>query len=232
MGEEPEVIKHEIDQTASSLKEKVEQLEEQVLGTVKGTTEAVTGTVETVKETVAETIETVKETVQDTVQSVKRTFDLKYQTRQHPWLMVGGSMMAGFTAGKLIGPRGGPYAGSTNGHYGTASFSAPVSGAYPDSQVADAAYAPGRPPEPAPEGYPPGLLSRLLERFEPEITKVKQTAIGMVFRWLSDMAKQALPDPLAAKTDEIFNSITTKLGGEPMPRPASEAAATGQSRYC
>ena len=35
--------------------------------------------------------------------AVKRTFDLRYQTQQHPWLMVGGSVMAGFTAGKLLG---------------------------------------------------------------------------------------------------------------------------------
>src|SRR5437667_3076637 len=94
MDPEPDVIKHEIDETASSLKDKLETLENEVLGTVKEATE-----------TVEETISNVKETVQDTVQAVKRTFDLRYQTEQHPWLMVGGSAAAGFVAGMFLGGR-------------------------------------------------------------------------------------------------------------------------------
>jgi ElaB/YqjD/DUF883 family membrane-anchored ribosome-binding protein len=221
MADEPEVIKHQIDETASSLKEKVELLEEQVLGTVKGTTEAVTDTVENVKETVAETIETVKETVQETVQTVKRTFDLRYQTQQHPWLMMGGSVVAGFTAGKLLGRWTGYEAEATNGRYHAASASAPVSGGYPETP---SSYMRAPSQEAAP-GSQPGIFSKLTNMLGPEIAKVKQTAIGTIFGLLRDMAKQHLPATLASKVDEVMDSVTTKLGGEPIAGPVSESSA-------
>jgi ElaB/YqjD/DUF883 family membrane-anchored ribosome-binding protein len=219
MADEPEVIKekelqHQIDETASSLKDKVEQLEQQVLGTVKGTTEAVTETVETVKDTVAETIETVKETVHETVATVKRTFDLKYQVRQHPWLMVGGSVAAGFTVGKLLGSRE-SRAETTNGRY---TLSESTDG-YATSQAASTPAV----SEPAAEPSRPGLFSALWDRFDTEIAKVKQTAIGMIFGYFRDMAKDALPPTLASKVDEVMDSVTTKLGGEPVRGPVAVA---------
>src|SRR5262249_14677832 len=97
MDPEPEVIRRQIEQTSSSLKEKLDTLEEKVLGTVKVATEEVEQTVENVKETV----ETVKESVEGTVEPLKRTFDLPYQVDRHPWLMVGGACLAGFVFGKL-----------------------------------------------------------------------------------------------------------------------------------
>jgi ElaB/YqjD/DUF883 family membrane-anchored ribosome-binding protein len=217
MAEEPEVIRekelqHQIDETASSLKDKVEQLEQQVLGTVKGTTEAVTETVETVKDTVAETIETVKETVHETVETVKRTFDLKYQVRQHPWLMVGGSVAAGFTVGKLLGRWEGRTE-TTNGRY-TPSEST-------DGDAASRAAPVAAVSEPAQEPSRPGWFSGLWDRFDTEIAKVKQTAIGMIFGYLRDLAKSALPPTLASKVDEVADSVTTKLGGEPVRGPVA-----------
>jgi len=219
MADEPEVIKHQIDETASSLKEKVEMLEEQVLGTVKGTTEAVSGTVENVKETVAETIESVKETVQETVQTVKRTFDLRYQTEQHPWLMVGGSVMAGFTAGKLLGHWTTGEA-EANGRSYAASPSPSASRSYAGTQPS---YTPAS--QEAETRSQPGMFSKLTDMLAPEIAKVKQTAIGTIFGLLRDLAKQHLPATLASKVDEVMDSVTTKLGGEPISGPVSESSA-------
>jgi hypothetical protein len=45
------------------------------------------------------------ETVQETVNTVKHTFDLPYQVRQRPWLMVGGSLLVGYTLGRRGGSR-------------------------------------------------------------------------------------------------------------------------------
>jgi ElaB/YqjD/DUF883 family membrane-anchored ribosome-binding protein len=213
--EQPEVIQKQIEQTSSSLKGKVEQLEEQVLGTVKGTTAAVTDTVENVKETVAETIETVKETVQETVQTVKRTFDLRYQTEQHPWAMLGGSVAAGFAVGKLVGWGGHAWSRhySGNGRASAAYPSTPARAAAPSSFAAEV------------PGSGPNFWSRLLGRFDREVNTVKEMAIGTLVGLARDWAKQALPASLSSKVDEVMNSVTTKLGGEPIRGPVTESAA-------
>jgi hypothetical protein len=206
MAEEPEVIKHDIDETATDLKTKVEQLEEKVLGTVKGTTAAVSDTVETVKETVQQTIATMRETVADTVQSVKRTFDLRYQVDRHPWLMRSGSVVAGFAAGKLVGSwlsSGRKYPLGDGRFYSSTPRQATKTHETARSRPAAA--------KPARECSEPGLFSRLMGNFDPEIHKVKGLAIGALFGFLRDMAKEALPASLSDKVDEVMNSVTTKF---------------------
>jgi hypothetical protein len=212
MDQEPEVIKHDIGHTASSLKDKVELLEEQVLGTVKNTTEAVSTTVENVKESVEETIETVKETVHDIGATLRRTVDLRYHTQRHPWPMLGGSVLAGFAAGKLFGHFvGGAGAAHGNGrHIRSTAAAAPYTSA----------------PATA-ESSRPGLFGRLLERLEPEIDRVKGMTIGAAVGLLRDLVKRSLPDSLSEKVEEVMNSITTRLGGEPIHGPVSEFSPGG-----
>lgn len=226
MDQEPEVIKREIEQTSSSLKDKVEQLEEQVLGTVKeatttvgNTVEGVKETVEDVKESVAETIQTVKQTFTETVHSIgstlRRAFDLRYQTRRHPWAMVGGSVLAGFTAGKLLGSRGSGRVEHTNGRsFRSSSTSAASSAAAADIARGTAA-----------ASSQPGLFSRLFGRFEPEINKVKETAVGTLFGTLRDLVKRSLPPSWASTVEEVMNSVTTKLGGEPVHGPVGNSSS-------
>jgi len=88
--QDPEAIRHQIDETRCSITEKLEALEEQVIGTVQDA-----------RETVEETIENVRSSVKGTMQSVKRTFDVKYQVEQHPWPMMGASFLAG-VAGAVL----------------------------------------------------------------------------------------------------------------------------------
>jgi ElaB/YqjD/DUF883 family membrane-anchored ribosome-binding protein len=104
MATEPDVtnLHQEIDQTRADLTQKLETLEEQVRDTIRSTTENVSETVEAVTSTVEETIEQVSSTVQETVDSVKKTFDMSYQMRERPWVMLGGSIVAGFLAGALL----------------------------------------------------------------------------------------------------------------------------------
>lgn len=198
MDQKSDEMKLEIDKTRSDLTEKLETLENEVLGTVH----SVTSTVE-------ETIDNVKETVQETVQTVKRNFDLRYQVEQHPWPMVGGSVAAGFVAGCLMGEvrrgrQGQSYQPET----------------YPSPSYASS---PSRPQEAAPPAErQPGVLDHLMHQFEPEIRKVKEMAIGTVFGLVRDMLKQAVPAALAAKVGEVFDSATTKLGGQPVSGPVVE----------
>ena len=98
MASEPDVnrLHEEIDQTRADLTDKLQTLENQVMGTVTNARENVEGTIEQVTSTVQETVEQVTSTVQDTVAQVKKTFDLDYQIQVRPWVLVGGSVAAGF----------------------------------------------------------------------------------------------------------------------------------------
>jgi hypothetical protein len=40
--------------------------------------------------------------VQETVADVKHIFDFDYQMQQRPWMMVGGSVLAGYTLARLV----------------------------------------------------------------------------------------------------------------------------------
>ena len=82
-----EVIRHQMEETRSSLADKLETLETQLGETVEVATEAVSSTVET---------------VQETVETVKETLDPRIQVERHPWLMMTGAVAAGYIAGCML----------------------------------------------------------------------------------------------------------------------------------
>ncbi len=197
MDQEPDVIRRQIERTRSDLTEKLETLESQVRGTVKNA-----------KTSVEETIDTVRSTVRETVDGVKRTFDIKYQTRQHPWAMFGGSVAVGFLAGTYLHRlRQAPV---------SQVYSGPLGNGYRSQTVASQpAPEPPFPPAPTPAESKPGFLSKLWHQFDPEIENVKQVAIGAAVGWLRDLAKESFPQ-LAPHIDEVMNSASAKLGGKPI----------------
>jgi ElaB/YqjD/DUF883 family membrane-anchored ribosome-binding protein len=102
MENQAELIREQMRETRSALSEKLETLEEQVTAKVKETTETVAETVETVKGAVENTVQTVSETVQNTVEAVKDTFDMSRHVEEHPWLMFGGAVAAGFVGARIL----------------------------------------------------------------------------------------------------------------------------------
>jgi len=211
MDQEPDVIRQHIDETRSSLTEKLETLEDQVRGTVEGA-----------KATVEDTIESVKSTVQDTVDSVKRTFDLNYQVEQHPWPMVGGSLLAGFVLGSLLGGRG-----SQRASWGSTGYASSFGSSGPaPKQESSRSYQPSSnystPPASQPAVAQPSLFDKFISQFDDEIRQVKGMAVGAALGVLRDLAKQAVPPALAPQVEQIMDSATTKLGGKPVPGPVVE----------
>jgi ElaB/YqjD/DUF883 family membrane-anchored ribosome-binding protein len=208
MASEPEVteIHQEIDQTRADLAQKVEELEEKVRDTVLSATE-----------NVGDTIETVTTTVQQTVDTVKRTFDLNYQMQQRPWTLIGGCVLAGFLIGALVS-RGRPSRGRSR-----------VS-SYPDyAPASERSLASSAAAEPA-ASQGPGFLSGLMEQFGPEIDKIKGAAIGYLVGMARDSIKEALPS-LGQQIEEVTNSVTTKLGGEPVEGPVMGGASHSSGSY-
>jgi ElaB/YqjD/DUF883 family membrane-anchored ribosome-binding protein len=205
MDQEPDVIRRQIEATRSDLTEKLENLECQVRGTVQSA-----------KETVQGTIDNVKSTVQETVDTVKRTVDVRYQTGQHPWLMLGGSVAAGFAAGAVLA------------HVRHAERGVGVTSFTRDGRTQEAlterssAMAPAAS---APVKSEPGLLTQLEHQFHDEIQQVKKVAIGALIGLARDFAKQSWPQ-LGAQIENVADSVTTKLGGQPVRGPVVDPAWT------
>ncbi len=218
MAEEPDVIRHRIDETRESLTEKLETLE----GQVKEAVGTVTNTIETVKSTVENTVESVKSGVESTVDTVKETFDLSKQVDRHPWAAVGCSLLAGAATGYfLVGPRyrGSRYPGGIPG------MNHLIPG-YRPGPVPAAAAEPRR-PEYRPEPPRPGVLSSLLGSFEGELDKIKQTAVGALMGMARDALRKALPPSLAPNVTEIMDNITRRAGGEPVRGPVLQGEGEG-----
>jgi hypothetical protein len=211
MDNETEMIKHQMEETRSSLTEKLETLEEKVVDTVEGTTHAVTDTVENVKEAVEETVEKVKDSVTTTVKTVTNLFNLKLQTERHPWVMMGGSVAAGFVLGRLQD--------RVFSQSPALASCPPVSTGrweegYAESRRPETGYAASAPP--ARESW----LSGLTSLFGPEINKLKSLAIGTLFGAAREMISKAVPGEIGNRITEVIDRITTKLGGEPLPASA------------
>jgi ElaB/YqjD/DUF883 family membrane-anchored ribosome-binding protein len=191
-----EVIEGEIEQTREGLADKLEALTQQLTGTV---------------ENVGETVEAVVESTKDTISTIKETFNIPKQVEEHPWLAMGCSVLAGFLGGKVLGA----LASGPNGHAGS-----PATGwAEPIPQrMATAADLPTeRQTREQPRAESHGWLSSLSEHFAPELNKVKGLALGTMFGVIRDMVSQTLPETLKSQVTDVFNNVTEKLGGEPLP---------------
>jgi ElaB/YqjD/DUF883 family membrane-anchored ribosome-binding protein len=205
MDQEPDVIRHDIERTRSALTDKLETLENQVRGTV-----------ETAKASVEETIENVRSTVNQTVASVKEAFDLKHHVRRHPWVMLGGSVAAGFLAGSYVTK------GGHNGFHSAGSGS--LQRSREQRRERAAALDMTTPVPSGPSGHRPGLLERLLHEFDDEIQQVKEVAIGASMGLLRDYLKRQLPQ-FERQVEEVLDSATHKMGGKPLQSGFAEESA-------
>lgn len=192
MENEAELIRDQMRETRTSLSEKLEALQEQVLGTVEGTTRSVTETVESVKEAVEGTVATVTESVQDTVDSVKHTFDVREQMQKHPWLMVGGAVVAGYVGGRLLMGR-------------THTALPPPSDGFA-TPLASAAARASRPSEPS-------WLDRVAG---PLLKQAEELALGVIAGVAADLVKTSAPEPLRDQLNEMVEQFASGLGAKPI----------------
>jgi ElaB/YqjD/DUF883 family membrane-anchored ribosome-binding protein len=220
----PDEIRHRIEATRSSLTERLEMLEHQVKQTVGGATDAVKDTVQTVRNTVEGTVEAVKQKVEQAVESVTQTLDVRRQVQQHPWAMVGGSIALGYLAGSVLPRHLRPVGRSTAGYSPADEFSTQraesiaredrfqsAGDAFREEISEEAGGASGR----------PSLWSDLAHQFAPEIDHVKKLAIGATVGLIRDMIKEAVPENLSSQVASIVDSVTSKLGGEPVSGPVA-----------
>jgi len=233
MDNETEVILEQMEGTRASLAQKLETLENQVVGTIQETTSTVSETVHQVQEAVTDTVETVKESVEGTVETVKETFDVRRQVEHHPWLMFGGSLAAGFVAGRLMWRYLPSWqdVSSTARHFPEArsvmAQPSPTGHAYDMAQEAE----PGPAPQPERPAEKPGLLASLTSMLGPELEKLKGLAIGTTLGIVRDLLTQSAPPEISSQLADIVNGVTTRLGGEVLPGSILQSLAGDRSSH-
>ncbi len=217
MEDQNESIMNDMEGTRSALTEKLEALESQVLDktkpvaeAVERVTEAAAAIAEDVKETVhgvKETVHEVKESVEETVSTVSSAFSIRKHTERHPWAVFSLATTAGCILGSALGrsakragqplpapapPRHKHGKGAGNGW----------------SHRAEAAKHTNGKETAAPESL-----------FAEELHRLKGLALGALMAAVRDLAKRVLPDSLASKVAEEVDSLTVRLGAEPIRGP-------------
>ena len=206
MPPESEVIKQQMGQTRAALTEKLETLENQVVGTVRDTTSTVHNTVHDVGATVRDTMHDVRATVRETLDTVRDTFDLPRQVEQHPWLMLGSSIVAGYVGGTIL-------ESLDRGSLPSRGFVSPAPEPYLEERLAME-----REPEPPiPTRSAPSFLRSLADTFAPELTKLKGVALGMAVGLVRDKVSEAIPPQMKHEVNDLIDRFTVKIGGEPTP---------------
>jgi len=197
LDKKPDELESEIAETRSSLTDKLETLECRVRGTV----------------------EAAQESVEHTIDSVKQAFDIRHHVDKRPWTVLGLSVATGFVLGSVRKAPAAvtqPIAPTHNGH---------GNGEHSLSSLAGAATGDGhRRRRQSPQR--PTLKTRLIHQFEDEIALLEKTAIGGVMGTIRDWLKQAMPS-IAPQLDQVMNSATSKLGGEPVPSSVRESVPYG-----
>ena len=200
MVQETEAIRQQMASTRCSISEKLDLLERRVVGTVEDATAAVT-----------DTVETVKESVRDSVHSVQMSLDPIRQADRHPWTTFAVTLGVGYAAGRLLegGPAGRPVV-----------IDQPAAWPHPSASPHELASGRnGRRPAKA-----PGWARQALEPLEPEIRKLKELGVGMLFGLVRDFLHEAAPESLRTHLTEIVDDVTRKAGGEPVQGPVLEGA--------
>jgi len=204
MPPETELIKQQMGQTRAALTEKLESLETKVVSTVGATTDTVAQTVHEVGATVRETAQDVRATMHETMASVRDALDLSRQMQQHPWLMLGGSVLAGYVGGLVL---------DNLEHGRLPSLPIGAEQLLPrNSEVRERI-----------EEQPPAKRSgasffrALAETFAPELDKLKRTALGMALGVVREKISESVAPHLREHVTELMDRVTVKLGGESLP---------------
>lgn len=215
MPQEPlehEAIRQEMDETRSSLTDKISMLEQQVVDTVHEASTGVKETVEAVKEAVQDTVQSVKTSMGETVDSVKDTFSVSRQVDKNPWMMMAGSVGAGFLAGYVLNAPS-----ATAVHKAAAPLASTPrtgNGSGHESIVDAPTFSADR--QATPSGLASGV-AQLSQIFESEIKQLKGLAIGTLAGILRDMVVDTVPEMMRNPLQEVFNDVTVKCGGHTIP---------------
>jgi ElaB/YqjD/DUF883 family membrane-anchored ribosome-binding protein len=207
MEDQNESVMNEMQETRTSLTEKLEALEARVTGVVENATSTANQLVENVKDTVHD----VTEKVESGLESAAETFNLTRQTERRPWLLVslatGFGCMLGYTLNRP-GRRssGSSYAGSSAAPQRSYETWQAGGGLPQQSSAPTASQA-----APQKEGL-----------FAEEMRRLKGLAVGALMGMARDLVQKSLPESVGNRLAQEFDTMTSKLGAEPIQGPVLE----------
>jgi ElaB/YqjD/DUF883 family membrane-anchored ribosome-binding protein len=207
----PEVIRQQMGDTRAALTEKLQSLECRV----------------------EQTVEEVKETVDDTIGAVKQTFDLPFQVERHPWAMVGGAAALGFVLGEALSlaARKSRHSSLERG-WSNDEFLVQERAKEEKAKIEGNGHT--NVAAIVPKTERPSLLQRISTEFGDEIDKIKGMAIGAGFGLIREGLTRSCSPEMRSQVENVIDSITVKLGGEPMHGPilSSGAGTSKVSHAC
>jgi len=212
--EDQELIRKQMVDTRTSLSDKLEALEKKVADTVQPVTDAVERTTEAVAqtaETVKDSVKAVTEQVEAGVKSFTSTFDLRRQAERHPWLVLGVAATSGCLIGTILGRRPRPQheAPARSKHHSKGSNGASHSTEWSGARRVREKDQPAKP-----------------SLFAEEIRTLKGLAISSLLGFVRDLAKRAMPGSIGERIAEEVDTLTTRMGGQPLKSPViAEAPA-------
>jgi hypothetical protein len=208
MPPETELVKQQMSQTRAALSDKLESLENKVLGTVHETTDAVAQTAHNIGCAARETAHDVRATMHEAVSTVRDALDVGRQMQRHPWLMMGGSVFAGYVGGRVLDTLEG-------GHLP----SLPELPSHPERLLPSGSELRERieTNRTTHRRSGPSFLRSLTETFAPELDKLKRAAVGMTLGLVRDKLGEVVPPQMRENVNEMIDRVTVKLGGEPSP---------------
>jgi ElaB/YqjD/DUF883 family membrane-anchored ribosome-binding protein len=198
MNHEKEAIHEKMEETKNSIADKLEVLEQKMSGPVDAVTEtvqAVKDTVESVKEHVEGTAEAVQEAVHDGVESVRHWFDITQHVQNHPWVVMGCSVGAGFLMQSLLFSgrasvkkvESEPHAPATTNGHGATSHHARRRREHKKSW---------------------------LDELTPALSQIKSLAMGALFGSIRKMVTQSVSPQIGTVVGDIIDKVASKLGGD------------------
>jgi ElaB/YqjD/DUF883 family membrane-anchored ribosome-binding protein len=234
---EMSIIRSQMDETRTNLTDKLEQLEQRVTNTVQGAADtvenmkhAVEDTVSSVKNTVQETVTTVKSSLDDTMQSfgdsihaVGEAFNISHHVERHPWAMMAGATAVGFVGGYLLMSKSEDRRAEERFRHLAASQGRPPENfEHRDSR---AGYVPQEPVrrdatrETTRDMRSSSHSNAFLEWLKPATSQIQGLAIGAALGLAKELVNRNLPKPMTGQVNELFDGLTTSLGGQVMRGP-------------
>jgi ElaB/YqjD/DUF883 family membrane-anchored ribosome-binding protein len=221
---EMSVIRSQMDETRSALTDKLERLERQVTDTVQGAADtvenmkhAVEDTVSNVKSTVQETVSNVTTSMHDTVHAVGEALSIRHHVERHPWAMMAGATAVGFVGGYILLHKSEDRRAEERFRHLAASQGRPPESSELDSRSGFV------PPEPvrrdANRETMRGMRSgsgtnAFMEWLKPATSQIQSLAVGAALGLFREMVTRNIPKPMTSQVNELFDGLTTSLGGQ------------------
>ena len=203
--QDSDLIRKQMANTRCSISEKLDMLERRVVDTVQGATHAVN-----------DTVDTVRDSVRDSVHSIQTNLDPIRQADRNPWTTFAVCLGAGYVAGRVL--EGGPAPRATV-------IDQPASWPHPSPSSEAASHASQA------NGKASSFVQSLVKPLEPDLRRLKEMGIGMLFGVVRDFLHDVAPEPMRERLHEVVDDVTRRMGGEPVKGSILESLRTGSREY-